>query len=197
MPLEQWFFETPVCTRWWTTATVVTGILVQCQILTPFQLFYSWRAVYHKQQVRQQRGQQWESTLLTHTHALVLATDNDLYLLWSALTQPRLPHLLHPAIRPHAGRVRRLRCPFQLAPRIHLRHSPRHRPPLQPGLLRHHVEQHSGLYLVEEKSRYQAELLRPAYIQGAMAAMGAGSLQRSSSRALAQRRAVRNRCWPW
>jgi len=51
MPLEQWFFEMPVCTRWWTTATVVTGVLVQCRILTPFQLFYSFRAVFHKQQV--------------------------------------------------------------------------------------------------------------------------------------------------
>lgn len=50
-PLEQWFFETPVCTRWWTTATVVTSILVQCHILTPFQLFYSYRAVFHKSQV--------------------------------------------------------------------------------------------------------------------------------------------------
>merc|ERR1711939_923324 len=40
MPLEQWFFEMPVCTRWWTTATVITGVLVQCEILNPFQLFY-------------------------------------------------------------------------------------------------------------------------------------------------------------
>jgi Derlin-2/3 len=51
LPLEQWFFEMPICTRWWTTATIVTGVLVQCQILTPFQLFYSFRAVFHKQQV--------------------------------------------------------------------------------------------------------------------------------------------------
>lgn len=51
LPLEQWFFETPVCTRIWTTATVIAGVLVQCQILTPFQLFYSYRAVFHKQQV--------------------------------------------------------------------------------------------------------------------------------------------------
>jgi Derlin-2/3 len=51
LPLEQWFFEMPICTRWWTTATIVTGVLVQCQILTPFQLFYSFRAVWHKQQV--------------------------------------------------------------------------------------------------------------------------------------------------
>lgn len=51
MPLEQWFFEMPVCTRWWTTATVITGVLVQCEILNPFQLFYSFRAVFKKQQV--------------------------------------------------------------------------------------------------------------------------------------------------
>lgn len=51
MPLEQWFFEMPIITRTWTTATVITGVLVQCQILTPFQLFYSFRAVFHKQQV--------------------------------------------------------------------------------------------------------------------------------------------------
>lgn len=51
-PLETWFWEMPVCTRWWTTATVVTSALVQCQIVTPFQLFYSFRAVFAKSQVR-------------------------------------------------------------------------------------------------------------------------------------------------
>ncbi|GAB7347880.1 hypothetical protein MBLNU459_g5406t1 [Dothideomycetes sp. NU459] len=50
IPLEQWFFEMPPCTRWWTTATIVTGVLVQCHILTPFQLFYSFRAVYYRSQ---------------------------------------------------------------------------------------------------------------------------------------------------
>lgn len=50
-PLEQWFYEMPVCTRWWTTATVATSILVQCQVITPFQLFYSFRAVFVKSQV--------------------------------------------------------------------------------------------------------------------------------------------------
>lgn len=50
-PLEQWFYEMPVCTRWWTTATVATSILVQCQIITPFQLFYSFRSVFVKNQV--------------------------------------------------------------------------------------------------------------------------------------------------
>ena len=50
-PLEQWFYEMPVCTRFWTTATIITSVLVQCHIITPFQLFYSFRAVFVKNQV--------------------------------------------------------------------------------------------------------------------------------------------------
>jgi hypothetical protein len=50
-PLETWFWEMPICTRWWTTATVLTSGLVQCQLVTPFQLFYSYRAVFQKSQV--------------------------------------------------------------------------------------------------------------------------------------------------
>jgi len=49
-PLEQWFFEMPPCTRYWTTATVITSVLLQCKVITPFQLFYSFRAVYYKSQ---------------------------------------------------------------------------------------------------------------------------------------------------
>lgn len=51
LPLEAWFWEMPTCTRWWTTATVLTSALVQCQMVTPFQLFYSFRAVFVKSQV--------------------------------------------------------------------------------------------------------------------------------------------------
>lgn len=51
LPLEQWFYEMPPVTRWWTAATVATSVLVQCHVLTPFQLFYSFRAVYVKSQV--------------------------------------------------------------------------------------------------------------------------------------------------
>lgn len=50
-PLEQWFYEMPPVTRWWTVATVATSVLVQCHVVTPFQLFYSFRAVYVKSQV--------------------------------------------------------------------------------------------------------------------------------------------------
>ena len=52
-PLEQWFFEMPVCTRWWMTAALGASVLVQCHILTPFQLFYSFRTVFYRSQVRQ------------------------------------------------------------------------------------------------------------------------------------------------
>lgn len=50
-PLEQWFFEMPPCTRWWTTATVATSLLNQCGVLTKYHLFYSFRAVWVKSQV--------------------------------------------------------------------------------------------------------------------------------------------------
>ena len=49
-PLEQWFFDMPPCTRYWTTATVITALLTQCKIVNPLQLYYSFRAVYVKSQ---------------------------------------------------------------------------------------------------------------------------------------------------
>lgn len=51
-PLEQWFYEMPVCTRWWMTAALSASVLVQCHIISPFQLFYSVRTVFFKSQVR-------------------------------------------------------------------------------------------------------------------------------------------------
>ncbi|KAL2887152.1 Derlin-like protein [Ceratocystis lukuohia] len=49
-PLEEWFWNTPTCTRWWTTATFLTSALVQFGVVSPFQLFYSYRAVFYKHQ---------------------------------------------------------------------------------------------------------------------------------------------------
>ncbi|KAF2203727.1 derlin-1.1 [Delitschia confertaspora ATCC 74209] len=49
-PLEQWFFEMPVCTRWWMTVAVSVSVLVQCRILSPFQLFYTLRTVFGRSQ---------------------------------------------------------------------------------------------------------------------------------------------------
>lgn len=54
-PLEQWFYEMPVCTRWWMTAALSASVLVQCHIISPFQLFYSVRAVFFRSQVFTQR----------------------------------------------------------------------------------------------------------------------------------------------
>ncbi|KAE9980057.1 hypothetical protein EG327_006707 [Venturia inaequalis] len=51
-PLEQWFWEMPPMTRWWTTSAVICSIMVQCHIVSPFNLFYSVRAVFSK-------GQYW------------------------------------------------------------------------------------------------------------------------------------------
>jgi Derlin-2/3 len=42
----------PVCTRWWMTAALSASVLVQCHILSPYQLFYSFRAVFYRSQVR-------------------------------------------------------------------------------------------------------------------------------------------------
>ncbi|KAI5803179.1 Derlin [Geopyxis carbonaria] len=48
--LEQWYLEVPIVTRVWTTAVVVVAVLVQCQIVTPFQLFFSFGSVWGKRQ---------------------------------------------------------------------------------------------------------------------------------------------------
>jgi len=49
-PIETWFYDTPVVTRWLTVSNAVLGVLVTCKIVTPFQLFYSFRAVFVKDQ---------------------------------------------------------------------------------------------------------------------------------------------------
>lgn len=65
VPLEQWFYETPICTRLWTTATIVISVLVQCHVLSPLQLFYTVRSVFVKNQVSQPCAQ---PTLLKRIH---------------------------------------------------------------------------------------------------------------------------------
>jgi len=49
-PLEQWFMELPAVTRFWTSAVVITSTLVQTEVISPFNLFYSFRAVFLKNQ---------------------------------------------------------------------------------------------------------------------------------------------------
>lgn len=100
-PLETWFWEMPLCTRWWTTATVLTSALVQCQIVTPFQLFYSFRAVFVKSQVRCQPIPNTPPS----DPVIVLATPYDLPLLRSAVSRSRLPRLLPYSIFPITRRI--------------------------------------------------------------------------------------------
>jgi hypothetical protein len=94
-PLEQWFYEMPVCTRWWMTAALSASVLVQCRVLNPFQLFYSVRTVFWRSQVS------FPSLARQHhllTTKLVLATRNHVPLLWAAQPGPPLPYLFSPAL---------------------------------------------------------------------------------------------------
>ncbi|KAK9382930.1 Derlin [Kockiozyma suomiensis] len=50
IPLEAWFFEVPPVTRYWTTLSVITSALVQCEVLSPYQLFFSFHTAVGKQQ---------------------------------------------------------------------------------------------------------------------------------------------------
>lgn len=73
-PLEEWFWEMPICTRWWTTATVLTSALVQCKVVNAFQLFYSYRSVFVNGQVRDPRARTAHLCTSTHDHGF---TDAD------------------------------------------------------------------------------------------------------------------------
>jgi len=115
-PLEQWFYEMPICTRWWTVATVATSILVQCHIITPFQLFYSFRAVFVKSQVSSTGHLEYSfgaprdsqsRQRLTVFRSIVLAPPNHLPLLRPPLPRPPLPRFLPPALLPPPRRILR------------------------------------------------------------------------------------------
>lgn len=93
-PLEQWFFEMPVCTRWWMTAALSASVLVQCHIISPFQLFYSFRTVFYRSQVCTPAMQ----LLNGYSQCTVLAINHHLLLLWAPQPRPPLPHLFPPAL---------------------------------------------------------------------------------------------------
>lgn len=95
-PLEDWFLEMPICTRWWTVATIATSALVQFQMITPYQLFYSFRTVFHKSQVSDKESIYeiivhslllliWKLITNTLYELAVLATNNYFSLFWAAL----------------------------------------------------------------------------------------------------------------
>lgn len=100
LPLETWFWEMPICTRWWTVATILTSALVQCHMVTPFQLFYSFRAVFVKSQVRWVPLQTCSRHVIQRllTNFVVLAAIDDVPLLWPLFARPSLSHILPTAL---------------------------------------------------------------------------------------------------
>jgi hypothetical protein len=153
-PLEQWFYEMPVCTRWWMTAALSASVLVQCRIISPFQLFYSVRTVFFKSQV---------GALSCHEYLgfadqkAVLAASDDLLLLRPSQPRSALPHLLPPAVfAPPRGVVRSLTQPFLMAPHLRFHTPPLHSAHILHGLSRLCPKQHPHLHLEPEEPGHAA-----------------------------------------
>ncbi|KAK1925644.1 Derlin [Papiliotrema laurentii] len=49
-PIEQWITDIPPVTRAWVIAAVGTSVLVECQVVAPLQLYFSWKAAVYKLQ---------------------------------------------------------------------------------------------------------------------------------------------------
>ncbi|KAI3634726.1 hypothetical protein MIR68_007107 [Amoeboaphelidium protococcarum] len=45
MPIEQWYFDIPPITRWYSTAVVATTFLCQIDVINPFQLYFNMDAI--------------------------------------------------------------------------------------------------------------------------------------------------------
>jgi hypothetical protein len=148
-PLETWFWEMPFCTRWWTTATVLTSALVQCQIVTPFQLFYSFRAVFVKSQVSSHDVHLIQYVCQADSY-LVLAPSHDVPLLWTFESRPRFPRLLSTTLLPSSrGVIWPLARSLLLAPALcnSLSHLPL--PPCIDALSWAPSFFHTGIYMVK------------------------------------------------
>ena len=186
-PLETWFWEMPLCTRWWTTATVLTSALVQCQIVTPFQLFYSFRAVFYKNQVCSPffcPSQHRHLSLLTNA---VLAPPHHIPLLRTPLPRPRLPRLLPHAVFPTIRReLRALTRAFLLAPPLRNDMSDLPLPARQHAVPRTPAVQHTRLHLVAAEPRHSAFLPWAPCLHGPVSAVGVDGVQPCGSRHCAQ-----------
>lgn len=177
-PLETWFWEMPLCTRWWTTATVLTSALVQCQIVTPFQLFYSFRAVFIKSQVSA-----LSHLVLQRLTTLVLASPHNLPILWTFVARPCLSRLLLTTILEALGGILwPIPGPFFMAftvcddlPHMSLS-SGIDAISWTPSIF------DTRLHLVETKSRYSAELPWTLGIHRPISSMGLDGIQFGSTR---------------
>ena len=167
----------PLCTRVWTTATIVTSVLVQCKIITPFQLFYSFRAVFVKNQVGLQCMHRHNSRDTDQTLSIVLATCDNIPLLRPTLPRPALPCLLPPTILPVTrGEQRTLSCTFLMAPTLCYHTTPL---PLTfdvNTIPRFGPQQQLGIYLEQTESRDEVELPWPLGLHRAVPAMGSNGI---------------------
>ncbi|WWC88404.1 uncharacterized protein L201_003315 [Kwoniella dendrophila CBS 6074] len=50
-PVEQWITDIPPVTRVWVAASLATSVLVECQVIAPLQLYFSWKAAIGNGQV--------------------------------------------------------------------------------------------------------------------------------------------------
>ncbi|KAH9042061.1 Der1-like protein [Lactarius pseudohatsudake] len=48
--LEAWFTQIPPVTRTWLALAVITSVAVQCQLVTPLQLYFSFKAAFRNAQ---------------------------------------------------------------------------------------------------------------------------------------------------
>jgi hypothetical protein len=210
IPLEAWFWQMPTCTRWWTLATMLTSALVQCQVVTPFQLFYSFRAVFVKRQVssppplpyKLQISQVDHEALCARAeradtcHA-VLAFGDNIPLLWTILSRPSLPRILPPALFTASRRiVRSIASPLLLAATI------------LHGLLDPHVSTrldafprpaaliNTRVHLVQTEPGYETEFPWPLGVHCAVPALGPHGLQLGHERNDSERRDHGRGNWP-
>jgi hypothetical protein len=142
-------------------------------------------------------------TLLNHSTekhvdgAIVLATDYDLLLLWSAQPRPSLPHLLPPALfAPTRRVVGAITSPLLLAAYLRLDASPLYSTHVLYGLPRFCPQQYTYIHLESQEPGYIAQLPRPTGIQSPLPAMGSAVLLSHHARDSAKGRDVWHCCWP-
>lgn len=116
----------------------------------------------------------------------VLATPIDVRILRPTIAEPPLPHIFHPAICAYAGGVGCVARALQLAVILCQHYAPLHCSAVQPGIPRNDVELDAGLHLEQAESRRTTELPRTSDVQGAVAALGADSVQCGLAWALAE-----------
>lgn len=181
LPLETWFWEMPTCTRWWTTATVLTSAMVQCQVVTPFQLFYSFRAVFVKSQVGPWPRSSTYSRIWKIDRwyvASVLAAYNYIPLLRTFLPRPSLPRILPPTLcQTFRGVIGTFTSPLLMAFSLCDDKPPATIPPCFNAFLGAPSFIDARLYMVPPQSGHEAELPGSAGFHSAISSMGPHGLQ--------------------